>query len=470
MASPDERPSGPAPVTVVAVFLGGILAVALCVVLYKVRGIFLPFVFGFFIAYVMDPALDYIEAKGWSRSAALSAVSGGAVVVLVIVALLIVPPVVGQVQSLARNFGDYVEQMQGLWDGGTQWVLRVADPQAAANDEKLRETADGGNVKVAGGATADLIKGLEESAALAGPDEELTAANSTQLRQNEDADANVRGEEDRRTADVIVGETAENVPAAKRLGLLFDEATASMSRVVPAALRKVGSYLLGSLSSALVVVLVPIIAFHFLKEFDPFTATVLRLVPERRREDFRAITRQVNAMLGSYLRGLTAVCILVAIASTVMLSVLSLVFGTEYALVIGLATGITYAVPYVGATLAAVAAGVFGYATADHHMLICGLLAVGLQIVINQMFDNIVMPRIVGHRVGMHPLMVIFALMAGFELWGILGMIVAVPLAASIKIAIQHTYPALRTPEGDEAATEEDAGAEQPESDGRDQP
>ncbi|MFQ5810985.1 MAG: AI-2E family transporter, partial [Armatimonadota bacterium] len=144
------------------------------------------------------------------------------------------------------------------------------------------------------------------------------------------------------------------------------------------------------------------------------------------------------------------------------------VFGMEYALVIGLVTGLTYAVPYIGATLAAVAAGVFGYATADHHALLCGGLAVGLQVVINQVFDNVIMPRIVGHKVGMHPLLVIFALMAGFELWGILGMIVAVPLAASIKIAAQHAYPALRPVAVQAEADKAEGEGKKASSDGRD--
>ena len=450
-------------------FLGGILAVALCLVLYKVRRIFLPFLIGLFIAYVMDPALDWMEARGWPRWAAVWAVGGTAVVVLVIAALLLVPIVVGEVQSLARNFGDYIGQMETLWDAGTQWVLRVADPQAAANEEKLSRAGPDRNVQTAA-AAGTVIKELGDSGGQAPGGRALVGANDVRLLADENAEDNLRGEANEQTADVVARETVENVRVAKRLGALFGEATASLSRVVPTALRKVGSFLLGSLSSLLVVVLVPIIAFHFLKEFDPFKAAVLRLVPERRREDFRAITQQVNAMLGSYLRGLTAVCILVAIASTAMLSVLSLVFGMEYALVIGLVTGITYSVPYIGATLAAVAAGVFGYATADHHMLLCGGLAIGLQVVINQVFDNIVMPRIVGHKVGMHPLLVIFALMAGFELWGILGMIVAVPLAASIKIGVQHAYPALRpaTPEHEAPAGQPDAGRSA--SDGRDEP
>jgi len=380
MAAPDKPPARPAPATAIAVFLGGILAVGVCVVLYKVRGIFLPFIIGLFIAYVMNPALDYMEARGWSRSAAVWAVTGGAVVVLVIVALLVVPPVVGQVQSLARNFDDYVEQIQSLYGA------------------------------------------------------------------------------------------IEDMPVAKRFGGLFEEATDSVSRVAPAALRKVGSFLLGSLSNALVVLLVPIIAFHFLREFDPFKAGVVRLVPQQRREQLLAITGHVNAMLGSYLRGLTVVCIMVAIVSTCMLWVLSLAFGMEYALVIGLVTGITYAVPYLGATLAAVAAGVFGYATADHHLLLCGGLAVGLQVAINQVFDNVVMPRIVGQKVGMHPLLVIFALLAGFELWGILGMIVAVPLAGSIKIAMQHTYPAFRPALSEDDTAEPVDEAEKAVPDGRDDP
>jgi predicted PurR-regulated permease PerM len=184
-------------------------------------------------------------------------------------------------------------------------------------------------------------------------------------------------------------------------------------------------------------------------------AAALVLSPQQ-SQDVDAIVARVNRMLGSYVRGLVAVSALAGVVTGLALWGVGLYFGTRYALVIGLLAGVTYAVPWLGQTVSAGAALLAGLATADHHSILAGLVSAGLVVAINQISDNLVMPRIVGRQVGLHPLAVLFALMAGFQLWGLVGLIVAVPIAAAIRIALHRWVPTL--PEDEEEETSDWAG------------
>ncbi|MFQ6132541.1 MAG: AI-2E family transporter [Armatimonadota bacterium] len=374
----DSSPPAPArgaAVTALAVFVGAVLAVGLTAVLWKIRGIFLPFLIGLFVAYVLDPVLDFLERRGSSRRTAVWMVTIVFVALTTTLFVTVGPVVIHQLQSLYRELPGWGEEINALYE---------------ARKPALEQ---------------HLSRWLPEA-----------PSGTTRL------DALVQNVRDALTA---------------KAPLLVQNALTLAQR---------------TLAFGLLVLLVLLIAFHFMQVIDPFRQGLLKLVPERRQEYARVVSTEVSTMLGAYLRGLTLVCVLVALASTGLLYTLQAAFGMKYALLLGLVTGLTYAVPYVGATLSAVLSGVVGALTAEHDAIVCGLLAVGIQIAINQVFDNIVMPRIVGERVGLHPLAVIFALMAGYQIWGIIGMIVAVPVAASIKIVVMKAYPALERADAEVAA------------------
>jgi predicted PurR-regulated permease PerM len=111
--------------------------------------------------------------------------------------------------------------------------------------------------------------------------------------------------------------------------------------------------------------------------------------------------------------------------------------------VLGLLAGATYPVPWVGQAASAGAAFFFGLVTADQHALLAALICAVVVIAINQLADIVVMPKIVGGQVGLHPLLILFAVMAGLQLFGLVGMVIAVPLAASLRIALRRWIPVL---------------------------
>lgn len=150
---------------------------------------------------------------------------------------------------------------------------------------------------------------------------------------------------------------------------------------------------------------------------------------------------EVSHMLGQYVRGMALVCLAIGTTNAVVLHVLGMVFGTQYGLLLGALAGVAYLVPYLGMVTICSAAGVLAYLTAGHSAWLAAVLSVGCILAVNQVYDTLVMPRIVGRKVGLHPLAIMLALLAGGTLFGIAGMFLATPVAAIVKIALTHWLP-----------------------------
>jgi predicted PurR-regulated permease PerM len=198
---------------------------------------------------------------------------------------------------------------------------------------------------------------------------------------------------------------------------------------------------MGSLAGLLTVVLVPIITFYLLSDFHRLQARLLFLLPEKNRDALRRVAHDVGGVFGNYVRGMLIVCALYGVSATVLFFLFGL---RSYALLLGFAAGVLYAVPYIGPLVTAALAAIVAFAT-GHSPGTTSLLIV-LIVVQNQIFDNIFVPRIVGDSVGLHPLLTIFALFLGGEMFGVWGMLLSVPVAASIQIILFRLFPKLREP------------------------
>ncbi len=199
--------------------------------------------------------------------------------------------------------------------------------------------------------------------------------------------------------------------------------------------------ILSSLSGLLSLILVPLIAFYALQIYDPLRERVRWWVPPEYREVGATLLRDISALVGRYVRGYLALCLVVGITDIAFLTICQQLFGMQFALAIGALGGTSYAIPYFGAIVTTLTGVLAAYTTAQHHPVLCALVvAVGL-IAINQVFDWLIMPKVVGQRVGLHPLTVLFAVTAGGTMMGILGMVLAVPVAGAIKIVLQTLLP-----------------------------
>lgn len=186
------------------------------------------------------------------------------------------------------------------------------------------------------------------------------------------------------------------------------------------------------------LVIIPIIAFYALRDYHLILGKGLLLVPRDRREIVQTAVAETTAIFAKYLRGMAIVSILNGMATWLLL----FAFHVPSALVIAVGATILYNVPYLGAIaingLIAIVSLLHGGA---HEMLV--VTGIGL-VMHNILFDQIISPRILGGHVGLHPILSILALLVGNLLLGIIGMILAVPVAACIQIGVLALVPKLR--------------------------
>jgi predicted PurR-regulated permease PerM len=190
----------------------------------------------------------------------------------------------------------------------------------------------------------------------------------------------------------------------------------------------------GSMALALIgnAVLIPVALFYLLLDWKNVVARVLELVPPRTRPAVDAFTSEADQVLGQYLRGQ----LLVMVSMAVFYAVGLMLFGLDLALPIGFFTGIAMFVPYIGfgiGLILAVLAGLLQFASVK------ALVMVGVVYGIGQVFESLYLtPRLVGERIGLHPLAVIFALLAFGQLFGFVGVLVALPASAVLLVAIRR--------------------------------
>jgi len=166
---------------------------------------------------------------------------------------------------------------------------------------------------------------------------------------------------------------------------------------------------------------------------------LLRFVPHEHQDNVEVVAAQIHRVLGRYLQGQM---LLIVLVSTVTYLVLSLVFQLPYALPIAVATGFLEIIPLIGPIFAAgIACAV---ALTQGGVGQAGFVALAY-LIIRQVEDQLVMPLVVGRAVHVHPLATIFAVVAGEHLGGVLGALLAVPLAAAAKVILDYAYPPPRT-------------------------
>lgn len=207
------------------------------------------------------------------------------------------------------------------------------------------------------------------------------------------------------------------------------------------------SWVLGSLGTiGIATIVVPILTLYFMLEMNPLRARILMIVPPSYRRDVTEIGTSINELLGRYVRGQMIICSLFGVLCTIAFHVLHFTYGMQYPLVLGLIAGLLYIVPYIGMGTIAVAAGATGYFTADSSPVACAIIAVSCCLVFNLVIDYGISPRVLGRGVGLHPLLVIFALLSGAQVGGVLGMILAVPVFASMRVVAIYLFPQLVAP------------------------
>jgi predicted PurR-regulated permease PerM len=192
---------------------------------------------------------------------------------------------------------------------------------------------------------------------------------------------------------------------------------------------------LTALTTLLQVVLMFIVAFLLALDAAAFRRLLRRLVPNDYRTDFDQIWRKVRKMLYAYVRGQLIIAALIGVLSGIACAVL----GVPDAVALGMIAGVTALIPYLGPFIGAIPAILVGLAASP----IKALLIAVVYFLISNVILNFVYPKVMGDAVRLSPILVIAAFIAGYSWAGILGMFVAVPIAATLRILFDHIYPRL---------------------------
>ncbi len=202
-----------------------------------------------------------------------------------------------------------------------------------------------------------------------------------------------------------------------KLGELFAEQTT-------AALKGLSS----GLATLLNFLMIPFVTFYMIKDYERIKQTLGRILPRRHAAPAGELLMRVDEVLGQYLRGQMLVSSFIALLTSAGL----LVFGIRYAVLLGLMAGLFNLIPYIGMAVAFSVACLVAILDADPGGNLIRVICIFA--VVQGIEGNFLSPRVVGQRVGLHPVWVMFALVVGAHFWGFIGMLVAIPSAAVVNI------------------------------------
>jgi predicted PurR-regulated permease PerM len=181
------------------------------------------------------------------------------------------------------------------------------------------------------------------------------------------------------------------------------------------------------------VFLTPVVTFYLLRDWEKLLAALDDALPRDHAATIRKLARESNAAIAGYVRGQALVCISLGSIYAIGLSLVGLQFG----LIIGLIAGAISFIPFVGTFVGATMA--IGMALAQFPPDWIGVAKVAAVFLFGQAMEgNVLSPKLVGDRVGLHPVWIMFALLAGGSLFGFVGILIAVPTAAVIGVLVRH--------------------------------
>lgn len=172
----------------------------------------------------------------------------------------------------------------------------------------------------------------------------------------------------------------------------------------------------------------PVYLYYFLADLPRFREGVLHLVPERSRDRVTALGGEIDEVLSAFVRGQLSVCAILAVLYSVGLSLI----GIDLAVVIGSLAGVLFIIPYVGTVFGIVVSMVMAFL--KFHDLLHPLLCLGWFGLVQALEGALITPAVVGNKVGLHPVIAIIALFIGGQWFGLFGMLLAVPVAAVLKV------------------------------------
>ena len=472
----EPSSSGMRAVQILRIVIFVVLIAVVGWLLYTIRSTLAPFFLAFVLSYLLMPLVDFLESYRLNRLLAVVAVLM-AVFAIVIIPLFVVAPMIARgaedlVQHIIGERGSWpcvvenpgavivamdrfesdledfkVEGLPIQLMPGERDTLRVVfSPQGAETREALLNVygSSGGRdgiiaMTLVGNDTASV-----SDAAISEPTQKVQFGQSEILLS---ATQHVFGNYKpgyfalvKSYTETLWTATEDWIPMLIGNDVV-EEITARFQIIVTNFFKQIPRLIGQVLSGVTYVIIVPLVLFFFLGEGRAIKRALIELVPNRYFELVLNLVYRIEVQLGGYVRGMV---LSVTIVSLLSISLLYLI-GLEHFLVIGLFAGLVNVIPYLGPVVGIVA-GIIA-AVLQYSALSAGVIVpVVIVFVIVQIIDNVfIAPVVVARSVNLHPLLVIFAVLVGSQLFGAVGMLLAVPATAVIKVSAQTIYEAWKS-------------------------
>ena len=219
----------------------------------------------------------------------------------------------------------------------------------------------------------------------------------------------------------------ENLPKGfDGINKIFSENLNKLELKLLKYLRNTTNSMINIITKSFKLIIVPIISFYFLQDKEYFKKKLYMLIPKKHRKDTLRLCREIDSVLTRFIKGQIITSIIVGFLTMVGL----LIIRIDYAVIIGLVVALFEIIPYFGPVVGVVLTVIFGLLDSPSKA-IWGLL---ILMIVQQLENSVIAPKIVGESVGLHPVIVMIVVILGGSYFGVLGMILAVPVSAIVKI------------------------------------
>lgn len=221
---------------------------------------------------------------------------------------------------------------------------------------------------------------------------------------------------------------------------VYQEVSGTLQSIVSPLASRTVTVLISLASGLAWFIFVLIVSFYLLKDADKLSRSLNALVPADYRDEVRRLVKEISAIWNAFFRSQLVLC---AVIGT-LVGVTMRVVGVSNALILGIIAGVLEIIPNIGPAISAIPAVLIAYFQGSTYLPLSNgwfaLLVIGLYVVIQQLENNILVPRIIGRSLNLHPLVVIVGAIAGANLAGILGIFLAAPILASLRIVGNYVY------------------------------
>lgn len=191
-------------------------------------------------------------------------------------------------------------------------------------------------------------------------------------------------------------------------------------------------YTLATINIFIIIILVPIILYYFLRDWPFMIDSIESLFPRKSKKKIREIFYSIDGLLSAYIRGQMNICLMLTIYYVIGLEIL----GFDLALLLGMISGFLIIIPFIGAVISFLLVIIVCYVTFGYG---AELLYTTLLFAVGHTIEGYILaPKIIGGKIGLHPLWIIFAMFAAGSLFGVWGVMFAIPMAGILKILLSN--------------------------------